>query len=108
MSEALQAIADHVGTRIGSALDYTLAQMPDGRAARILVLTDGYATEPLGPSADAPSRAKAALTWCTEISSLFTRAATWEAPCSFLSPAQAETRKTAMRKAEMRNALIAI
>jgi hypothetical protein len=48
-------------TRLGSALDYTLAQMPAGRAARILALTDGYATEPLGAAADALLRSRVPL-----------------------------------------------
>ncbi len=39
-------------TRTGAALQYTLGQMEPGRAARFLVLTDGYATEPMGPAID--------------------------------------------------------
>lgn len=34
-------------TRTASALRYTLAQMPEDRAARVLVLGDGFSTEPL-------------------------------------------------------------
>jgi len=34
-------------TRMASALGFALAQMPQGRAARALALTDGYSTEPL-------------------------------------------------------------
>lgn len=34
-------------TRLASAVGYALAQMPDGRAARMLALTDGFSTEPL-------------------------------------------------------------
>lgn len=34
-------------TRLNSAASYALAQMPPDRAARLLVLTDGYSTEPL-------------------------------------------------------------
>ena len=39
-------------TRTGVALEYALAEMPAGRAARLLVVTDGFATEPLGPAAE--------------------------------------------------------
>ncbi len=39
-------------TRLGAGLEYALAQMPAGRAARLLALTDGYATEPIGPAAE--------------------------------------------------------
>jgi uncharacterized membrane protein len=39
-------------TRTATALEYALAQMPTDRAARLLVLTDGYATEPLGETAE--------------------------------------------------------
>ena len=48
-------------TRIGAALDYTLAQMPAGRAARMLVVTDGFATEPLGAAAEAVLRSRVPL-----------------------------------------------
>ncbi len=34
-------------TNTAAALEFTLGQMVEGRAARLLVLTDGYATEPL-------------------------------------------------------------
>jgi hypothetical protein len=39
-------------TRTGMALEYALGEMAPGRAARLLVLTDGYATEPLGAAAE--------------------------------------------------------
>ncbi len=39
-------------TRTGAALEYALAQIEPDRASRLLVLTDGYATEPLGPAAE--------------------------------------------------------
>jgi len=39
-------------TRTGAALDYALGQLEPDRAARLLVLTDGYATEPLGDAAE--------------------------------------------------------
>lgn len=39
-------------TRTGAALEFTLAQLEPDRAARLLVLTDGYATEPLGAAAE--------------------------------------------------------
>ena len=39
-------------TRTGAALEYTLGEMAAERAARILVITDGFATEPLGPAAE--------------------------------------------------------
>jgi hypothetical protein len=44
-------------TRTGAALGFALAQMEPGRAARLLVLTDGYATEPLGDAAEKVLRA---------------------------------------------------
>jgi hypothetical protein len=34
-------------TRLNSAAAYTLAQMPENRASRLLVLSDGFSTEPL-------------------------------------------------------------
>ncbi|MEY2880656.1 MAG: hypothetical protein RLZZ15_3036 [Verrucomicrobiota bacterium] len=39
-------------TRMGAALEYTLGEMAAGRAARLLVITDGFATEPLGVAAE--------------------------------------------------------
>lgn len=39
-------------TRTGMALEYTLGEISAGRAARMLVISDGYATEPLGAAAD--------------------------------------------------------
>ena len=48
-------------TRIGAALDYTLGQLATGRAARLLVLTDGFATEPLGASAERVWRSRVPL-----------------------------------------------
>ncbi len=39
-------------TRTGAALEFALGEMADGRAARLLVLTDGFATEPLGAAAE--------------------------------------------------------
>ena len=39
-------------TRTGAALEYTLGEMAADRAARLLVITDGYATEPLGTAAE--------------------------------------------------------
>lgn len=39
-------------TRTSAALEYALAQIEPDRASRLLVLTDGYATEPLGPAAE--------------------------------------------------------
>ena len=39
-------------TRTGAALEFALAEMAAGRAARLLVLTDGFATEPLGAAAE--------------------------------------------------------
>ena len=39
-------------TRTGMALDYALGEMEAERAARMLVITDGFATEPLGAAAD--------------------------------------------------------
>ncbi len=48
-------------TKIGAALEYTLAQMPAGRAARMLVLTDGFATEPFGTATEAVLRSRVPL-----------------------------------------------
>jgi hypothetical protein len=39
-------------TRTGHALDFALGQLREGRAARLLVLTDGFSTEPLGEVAE--------------------------------------------------------
>lgn len=39
-------------TRTGAALEFALGEMAAGRAARLLVLSDGFATEPLGPAAE--------------------------------------------------------
>jgi len=39
-------------TRTGAALEFAVGEMADGRAARLLVLTDGFATEPLGAAAE--------------------------------------------------------
>jgi len=39
-------------TRTGNALDLALGQLYPDRSARFLVLTDGYATEPLGNAAE--------------------------------------------------------
>ncbi len=39
-------------TNTASALDFTLGQIRDGRPARLLVLSDGFSTEPLGEVAE--------------------------------------------------------
>lgn len=39
-------------TRTGAALEFTLGQLAPDRPARLLVLTDGYASEPLGEAAE--------------------------------------------------------
>ena len=39
-------------TRTGAALDFALGQLDPNRAARLLLLTDGYATEPIGDTAE--------------------------------------------------------
>lgn len=39
-------------TRTGNALDFTLAQLDRKRPSRLLLLTDGYATEPLGAAGE--------------------------------------------------------
>lgn len=39
-------------THTASALEFALAQMRDGRPARLLLLSDGYSTEPLGDVAE--------------------------------------------------------
>jgi hypothetical protein len=48
-------------TRTGLAIGTALAQMESGRAARLLVLTDGFATEPLHDSAERLARQNVAL-----------------------------------------------
>ncbi|MEO5961431.1 MAG: vWA domain-containing protein, partial [Opitutaceae bacterium] len=48
-------------TRTGRALEYALAGMEAGRAARLLVITDGFATEPLGVAAEKVLRSGVAL-----------------------------------------------
>ena len=54
-SESVQA------TRTGLALRHALGQMTTGRAARILVLTDGYSTEPLGDIGERLARQRVGL-----------------------------------------------
>ncbi|HSJ03098.1 MAG TPA: VWA domain-containing protein, partial [Verrucomicrobium sp.] len=44
---ATQYAGPRTATRLNSAAAYTLAQIPEDRASRMLVLTDGYSTEPL-------------------------------------------------------------
>lgn len=39
-------------TRTGFALDFALGEMAPGRASRLLVITDGFATEPIGAAAE--------------------------------------------------------
>lgn len=39
-------------TRTGAALEYALGEMAANRAARLLVITDGFATEPLGSAGE--------------------------------------------------------
>ncbi|MDO8542467.1 MAG: VWA domain-containing protein [Opitutaceae bacterium] len=48
-------------TRTGLALEYTLGELAVGRAARVLVVTDGYATEPLGGTAEKILRSRVPL-----------------------------------------------
>ncbi|MEO7414129.1 MAG: vWA domain-containing protein, partial [Opitutaceae bacterium] len=48
-------------TRTGAALEFTLSQLAPGRAARVLALTDGYATAPLGAAAEKLLRSGVAL-----------------------------------------------
>lgn len=48
-------------TLTGAALEFTLAQLDPERGARLLALTDGYATEPLGAAAEQLLRAGVAL-----------------------------------------------
>lgn len=43
---------DRQRTRTGAALEFALGERRADRAARLLVLTDGFATEPLGPAAE--------------------------------------------------------
>jgi len=51
-ASATQYAGRRTATRLASAISHALAQMPADRAARILALTDGYATEPLDRVAD--------------------------------------------------------
>jgi uncharacterized membrane protein len=46
-SSAMEFDGERSATRVNSAASFALAQMPPGRAARLLVLTDGFSTEPL-------------------------------------------------------------
>jgi von Willebrand factor type A domain len=48
-------------TRTGAALEFALGQLAPARAARVLALTDGYATEPLGDAAEKMLRSGVAL-----------------------------------------------
>jgi hypothetical protein len=48
-------------TRTGAAMEFTLGQLAPARAARLLALTDGYATEPLGAATDKLLRSGVAL-----------------------------------------------
>jgi hypothetical protein len=48
-------------TRLGNALEFTLGQLDPDRASRLLALTDGFATEPLGDTAEKLLRSKVAL-----------------------------------------------
>jgi hypothetical protein len=48
-------------TRTGAALEFALGQLAPARAARLLALTDGYATEPLGAAAEKLLRSGVAL-----------------------------------------------
>jgi hypothetical protein len=48
-------------TRTGSALEFALGQLAPARAARVLALTDGYATEPLGDATEKLLRSGIAL-----------------------------------------------
>ena len=44
---ATEYAGKRTATRLSSAVNYALGQMPEGRAARLLALTDGFSTEPL-------------------------------------------------------------
>ncbi len=48
-------------TRTGNALEFALAQRADDRTTRMLLLSDGFATEPLGPVAEQLLRSGVAL-----------------------------------------------
>ncbi|HEX2853665.1 MAG TPA: VWA domain-containing protein [Opitutaceae bacterium] len=48
-------------TRTGAALEFALGQLAPQRAARVLALTDGYATDPLGTATDKLLRSGVAL-----------------------------------------------
>lgn len=48
-------------TRTGSAIDFVLSQLDPARSSRLLVVSDGYSTEPLGLSADRLLRSGVAL-----------------------------------------------
>ena len=48
-------------TRIGAALEYALGEIDKDRASRLLLLSDGYATEPLGEAAEKVLRSRVPL-----------------------------------------------
>ena len=48
-------------TKIGAALEFTLAQLPAQRSARMLVISDGFATEPFGTAIEAVLRSRVPL-----------------------------------------------
>jgi hypothetical protein len=73
-------------TRTGAALEFALAQLEPDRTARLLVLTDGYATEPLGTSAEQVLRRRVPLDyrWLGEETGNDVRVGAVEAPMRVL------------------------
>ncbi len=49
---ATEYAGKRTATRLASAIGYALGQMPENRSARLLALTDGFSTEPLGGVAE--------------------------------------------------------
>ena len=47
-----ESVGSPEATRTALAIKYALSQMPEGRAARLLALTDGFSTEPLDDLAE--------------------------------------------------------
>lgn len=74
-------------TRTGMALEFALGEMDEGRAARLLVLSDGYATEPLGAAAEKVLRSGVPLDLrlLTESTEADWRVATLSAPSRVLA-----------------------
>lgn len=74
-------------TRTGAALEYTLGEMAADRAGRLLVITDGFATEPLGSAAEKVLRSRVPLDFrlLTESTAVDWRVGAFAAPARVLA-----------------------